>query len=103
MGGWAEKGVARVVLRRLGDGIGSCYFTIFLVSDNSLRDLLRAVNVMNSWCCLMLVQFFFARVVSCKIRSRTGNLLQNSKETVGLCKKLRINWPRTATEKSSFI
>ena len=44
-----------------------------------------------------------ARVVFCKFRSQTGNIVQNSKETVGLCKKLRTNWPRTATENSSFI
>ena len=45
----------------LGDGEGSCYFTMFLVSDNSLKGLLRAVNAVNSWCCLILVQLFFSR------------------------------------------
>ena len=46
-----------------------------------------------------------ARVGFCKFRSHTGNIVQNSaKETVGLCKKLRLKWPRTVNaENSSFI
>ena len=56
--------VGRVMRARgitLRDGEGSCYFTSFLVSDNSLKGLFQAVNAMNSWCCLMLVQLFFFR------------------------------------------